>query len=467
MRRYKLLKKRLAQYPTTNRLDRVVRLLDVLGKDCCSQVTTADLRDYLFGDEVHYERRLHIINEIAPVFANLHLSGLLPGNPFVQLEFDGKAKHIRSDFIPLDKMELLQHAALGLQAQPTRLARAITFCNLAYDTALRLRELLHLRIDDIRDDLERDLMTVRVRSEYQKGQDKMERILPLYFAPTRQALRYYLREVRPRLAPVDDALFIANRGTGLSASAAGRDIEAVARAFDIRTYKNAPVTAHIFRHTYATLNVRGLGLDLSLDDIVDRLRHEDRELARKVYITDNPYLQNQRIEALQDRLRAKQPFALLNTLPPETVAAWLRKELGLSPCIIQEVACAQARRAARPVPADALAVTAPSQALTTEADAMSILGEFGVSADALRKKLHAMHQCINAGGIWMYHEAFIWSLRNDYIPAAEACRRLVYGRTSLRNHRAELGLITIGKVRLVRRDAVNTLARERLPQAGT
>lgn len=463
IRRYKLLKHRLAPYPTVNRMDRAVHLLKVLGKDCFSKVTTAELRDYLFGDETHYDLRLHAVNEVAPVFANLHLSGYLPSNPFAQLEFDSKPKHIRSDFIPPEKMELLQHAGLGLQGQPPRLARAIAFCNLAYDTALRMRELLHLRVEDIRDDLERDLMTVRVRSEYQKGQGKMERIMPLYFAPTRQALRYYLREIRPRFAPTNDALFIGRRGTGLSMSAAGKDIEAAAAVFDIRTYKGAPVTAHIFRHTFATLNIRGLGLDLTLDDIVDRLRHEDSELARKVYVTDNPYLQNQRIEARQERLRATQPFSLLNTLPPETVLAWLKKELGLSPRILGEVESAQARRAARPVPAIPLSVTAVSQALITETDAVHILREFGVTAEALRKTLGGMKQGIHAGGTWMYHESFIWSLKNDYILQEEAGRRLTYGRTSLWNHREELGLISLGKVCLVRREAVNLLAKARLP----
>ena len=57
----------------------------------------------------------------------------------------------------------------------------------------------------------------------------------------------------------------------------------------------ATITPHHFRRTFGTLNAPGTGLNLTIDELANRMRHNDPAITRGHYISQNVYLERMKL----------------------------------------------------------------------------------------------------------------------------------------------------------------------------
>lgn len=145
---------------------------------------------------------------------------------------------------------------------------------LAIQTGLRVSELIHLRLEDVK--LDRSGAHVRCR-----GKGRKERVTPLTTQTTR-SLRAYLRD---RHAAPDSPVFLSRSGTQMSRDAVERLIEKhrTRAAKDCPTLSKKRVSPHVLRHTSAMLLLES-GIDRSV--IALWLGHESIETT-EVYLHAN------------------------------------------------------------------------------------------------------------------------------------------------------------------------------------
>lgn len=114
-----------------------------------------------------------------------------------------------------------------------------------YGTGLRYSELVSLRLGDVQ--LDERILWVR------QGKGQKDRVLPLGRWATHWLRRYLAASAELRGRQGTDRVFLTPRGNTLSNAVLNELLAAYAR----RTRIRKPVTAHIIRHTFATLLLRG------------------------------------------------------------------------------------------------------------------------------------------------------------------------------------------------------------------
>lgn len=140
-------------------------------------------------------------------------------------------------------------------------------------------------------------------------------------------LLHYLSKIRPGIQPKCDRLFISDRGKPICESRLYRIVRNHCRYdLKIKTYWGKDPTPHTFRHSLATLNIAPLGLGLSLDEIVDRLRQVGYEVARNRYVHNNQYLRKMKHRQYEKKAN---DYAGLNNIPLQTLKDWMSKKLRL------------------------------------------------------------------------------------------------------------------------------------------
>lgn len=132
-------------------------------------------------------------------------------------------------------------------------------------TALRLKELVALDVDDVSMSARKGLVVVR------SGKGDVYREVPLN-APCRDALEPWLTQRRERAGAGEPALFVNPRGGRLSV----RSVDTVVRTVAARA--GLELSAHVLRHTCVTGLVRG-GNDLVL--VAELAGHRRLETTRR------------------------------------------------------------------------------------------------------------------------------------------------------------------------------------------
>ena len=118
---------------------------------------------------------------------------------------------------------------------------------LLYAAGLRVSELTGLKVSDI--DMQRGIVKVF-------GKGSKERLVPIH-AVALTAIETYVRDARPALNPVEDALFLNRSGKGLTRQAVFKLIKRYAEQTGVRCH----ISPHTFRHSFATHLLEG-GADL-------------------------------------------------------------------------------------------------------------------------------------------------------------------------------------------------------------
>ncbi len=118
---------------------------------------------------------------------------------------------------------------------------------LLYASGLRVSELVGLKVTDL--DMQRGVVKVF-------GKGSKERLVPVHDTALAK-VAVYLRDARPALHPVEDAMFLNRSGKGLTRQAVFKLIKRYALEAGVRKR----ISPHSFRHSFATHLLEG-GADL-------------------------------------------------------------------------------------------------------------------------------------------------------------------------------------------------------------
>lgn len=206
-----------------------------------ANVSASDIRQY----------RLHlqVVEERAPATINRRLQGirkfckfaievgLMGSNPAIEVELLREADTSSSRTLSPKEIACLLQAING--GRPSLIRRDQAAIQVFLHTGIRVRELVDLRVSDIRISGDEGTLTVRG-----KGEDA-SREIPLD-AVTCDALREYL-SVRPRLPGIEH-LFLSQEGRPISTRSVQRLVRAYARSAGLEG-----VSAQVLRRTYNQL----------------------------------------------------------------------------------------------------------------------------------------------------------------------------------------------------------------------
>lgn len=227
--------------------EHVKRFLDTAGTDV-KAVTRMALEAYIAGLYEHKTKEgkpyqpgtISVkVRSIKRLFEYLEKENLVFVNPAEFIREPKKARGIpRNTLTPAEAHQILDQPNLGA----LKGIRDRAILEVFYSTGIRIEELCSLSIYDA--DLQGGMIRIT------KGKGKKDRVVPMGKHAVR-FLREYIARVRPRFTRRNRAekrLFIDAFGKPLSKQMAGLSVRHYAKAAGIKKR----VTAHTFRHTFAT-----------------------------------------------------------------------------------------------------------------------------------------------------------------------------------------------------------------------
>ena len=188
----------------------------------------------------------HSINVLSSFFTFLQKRCGLEHNPMVHLH-SPKVRNALPRVLSLREVEQLSTGCASVDNSFVAVRdRAIVA--LLFSSGLRVSELVSLNLYDV----DFEMREVRVI-----GKGNKERVVPVGSVAL-QALRQYL-QMRPMVKPVDNALFVGNRGKRLTTRLVQSHIKAAAEKEEL----GGRVTPHKLRHAFAT-QLLSNGVDMRL-----------------------------------------------------------------------------------------------------------------------------------------------------------------------------------------------------------
>ena len=188
----------------------------------------------------------HNINVLSSFFTFLQKRCGLEHNPIVHLH-SPKVRNALPRVLSLREVEQLSTGCASVDNSFVAVRdRAIVA--LLFSSGLRVSELVSLNLYDV----DFEMREVRVI-----GKGNKERVVPVGSVAL-QALRQYL-QIRPMVKPVDNALFVGNRGKRLTTRLVQSHIKAAAEKEEL----GGRVTPHKLRHAFAT-QLLSNGVDMRL-----------------------------------------------------------------------------------------------------------------------------------------------------------------------------------------------------------
>lgn len=324
----------LLPVPNATKIQQVLLFLRIIGKDNFKDVVEADVQRLAqYCDKRGLKKKQDYLADVATFFANIHHEGFIKSNPFSQVSLKKNAySSVKNEFFSVEAIQKLRD--ISTVDMKNRLdVRDRLFALLGYDLAMRLNEILSLKVSDFEKDSDGELY-VRLRSEIQKGR-KAENIFYFFFDETKELLEIYLKKYRSKFTPQSDHLILAQHGTPLNSQRCRVAFKNLCERMGITTFYGKQPSPHCLRHSFATLNVEPLGLSLPLNGIMERLRHTRSEIAERHYIHDNPYLKKLKHGAYRKRIKKETSSDLLDRIPLPELEYWLSDRLGLDPSITE------------------------------------------------------------------------------------------------------------------------------------
>jgi len=302
------------------------------------------------------------------------------------------------------------------------------FALLGYDLAMRLNELLLLKVSDFKNDSDGELY-VRIRPEIQKG-TKNENIMYFFFDETKELLEKYLKKTRKEFNPQTDYLILAQHGTQLNDNRCRMAFQELCKKLGMTTFYGKRPSPHCLRHSFATLNIEPLGLSLPLNGIMDRLRHTRSEIAERHYIHDNPYLKKMKHKVYKKRIKKETASDVLDRMPLADLEFWLSDRVGIDTSIIElirrkhKISFLKRKPVIDKKPDDNIIHV-------SEEEALNRLKEFEIPIHSLRKYAEGNSALINDnqeslkyGKNFKYKEGLIEDLVENWVLALSVRKKL-------------------------------------------
>ena len=412
---------RLASSNRTSTVVLIRLFLKTLGKKDVLSITAADSEKFVEIYTARDERQtaVNFLVDMQPFFLNLWARGLINGLPFITTFI--KRNGVNDDFVPPDQLAILQDiSTVDMKDIVAVRNRLLTFC-LCYDFALRVGEVARLKVSDVAIN---DYVELTIRSEIQKGNAKPERLAYSYFPESKTLMTAYLK-LRERQQASTDALMITEKGKRLLGDGCRNALQGLCRELGVTTSKGELPAPHRFRHSFGTCNIKPLGLNLDVYDIMRRLRHTSSDVTTKVYLNENPLLNKAKHHA-------------------QVKAAGLAVQQANSSVLLQPMTLPAADHPA----ADDFSVA--------ENHALALLKLLGVVRSSLRQYAQGQGLSEKRKDGWFYSRRFIEGLAQNYFTKQEAMRFLGIKKSGFFYWVTSKGIeqVVIGKVSLVSKDAV-------------
>jgi len=424
--RPQLTDRQLAASNRNSTTERMRLFLKTVGKTDVLSITAADSEKFLEIYTARNERQsaANILVDIQPFFNNLWARGLINQLPFITTCI--KQNGVNDDFVPPEQLAVLQDiSTVDMKDIVAVRNRLLTFC-LCYDFALRIGEVAQLKVSDV---TVNDFVDLTIRSEIQKGHGKPERLAYSYFPESKTLMNAYLK-LRKQIRPTTDALMITEKGKPLLDCGCRNAIQESCRGLGVTTSKGELPAPHRFRHSFGTCNIRPLGLNLDIYDIMRRLRHTSSDVTTRTYINDNPLLNKAKHEAQVQaaRLAGRQMNSGVSHLP-------------MNPSSADHPA------------ADDFSVA--------ENHALALVAPLGIVRASLRQYAQGKGLVEKRKGEWFYSRRFVEGLPQNYFSKQEAMRIIGIKKSAFFYWVGSKGIeqVVIGKVSLVRKDDVMAKSR--------
>ena len=319
------------------KIDHAMRFLEYVNRNGFEEATKEDVEKF---KEICIQRGVKQIEDymahVATFYINIYSKGFVKSNPFshVSLKMNGGA--VRKEFFTLESAAKLRDLST-LDRNNKDDVRDRLFGLLGYDLAIRLGEILALKISDFQKD-ETGEWSVVLRSEVQKGSNKDAEVMYFFFDETKELLEFYIKKVRDLYKPTSDHLILSNQWGGeISSQAASKRFGEMCKKLGLITYYGNKPSPHLLRHSFATLNIEPIGLDIPLYEMSQRLRHTRVETTRKHYIHNNPYLKKIKHEVLRKKTKKKTPTNLMDEMSLADLEHWFSDKLGYDSAMIHDM----------------------------------------------------------------------------------------------------------------------------------
>lgn len=456
---HRLTNKDLLPISKSGKIDHALRLLHIVGKKGFEQITREDvkkLEDYC--SERNVIQTQDYLAHTASFFINIKSQGFVKDNPFgdVSLKMAGGA--VRKEFISTESMQRLRDLST-VNFKDKIQVRDRLFALLAYDLALRLNEVLGLKLTDVRKDSDGDWL-VTLKSEVQKGQNKDEQIMYFFFDETKQLLEVYLNKSRKEFFPETDFLFISNYGTALNSQHCRNQFQRMCSGLSVTTFSGTKPSPHVLRHSFATINIEPLGLSLPLYEMAQRLRHARVETTRKHYIHNNPYLQKIKLRLYRNKVNKRNSRDVLNEIPLADLEHWLSDKLNLESSIVKSIRTNH-KKTFNEAQADQQGPAVTKY--ISEADALDMIKHLCLAPVALRQYAKA-HKMLEKGFIgtcrfgtgFRFNEEFINDLSKNWLPRKFVQTKLKLSPRAFQRliKKERWRVLRIGKYRLIHKNSV-------------
>ncbi len=430
-------------------------LLSRLNMNALEEITTEMVTGLIpttGPDDAGYRRIIRAINGVSALFKCCVAKGLLPVNPTTGVSHCKFTNHQQRDFLPPDELAKARDTATLDRTNDAHVIDRLVLL-LFLDTALRRGELASLsrkqvtKVDGG--------FAVRLLPGNQKMSGKPAVDLHVLYPETTDILDLYLTKVRPRLSRPDaTGLIVDGRGHSASAlalvAACARDGERLG----LKTYYRRGVPSpHDLRRTFAMCNASPLGLDLHPHELAERLR-DNIEVVFNHYVTSNPLINAQRARVY--RMRAGSLFdddkarEVVRTLKSWHISSKLVTRL--------EREIAKIRAAGEPLPAQ----EDSGDEWIDESQAHALLAQKWGAAPFWKKfrrhmRAHnAMRRAEKFGKV-VFKASVVHTLANEYVSYQMLKANAAVERTRLAQALTGENVLTMGRMTLIRKDAVGSL----------
>ena len=426
--------------------------LKTIGKISVADVVASDADTYLDAYTAKGIRQVAINNlaDLHSFFANIWARGIIDKLPFNTVF--AKKTNVDDDFVPPQGLAVLQDLSkVDLKDFVEVRNRLLAFC-LCYDFALRIGEVVGLKVSDI---TVNEYVDLTMRTEIQKGQGKPKKTAYSYFPESKTLMTAYLK-LREQKQPTSDALIISEKGERMLVNGCRDAIQDLCKQLRVKTYKGEVPAPHRFRHSFGTCNVAPLGLQLDIYDIMKRLRHTSVELTTRTYINDNPLLTKAKHDA-QVKAHRVSTFQQNHQNRINNRQAQSQSNVMASPC------------PSPALPSLKSPMSSTQDFSIPENDALKMLASFEITRQGLRKYAEGQGMGEGTDEAFYYSRQFIDDLSFNYMTKQETMATVGLRKSGLQYWMSSKGIqaVVIGKTSLIKKDDV--LARhkeENLKKAG-
>ncbi|MDP3920941.1 MAG: tyrosine-type recombinase/integrase [Candidatus Omnitrophota bacterium] len=413
--------RRLSDYNRKVRVAAVLTMLDILNKKGIENIETSDLGTItdIYRKKNQSEAGKNYLLHLFSVIGNGIDLGLLKNNPFDNFPLEPRKNKIRDDFVLPDQMDKLLNFD-SIDWNDYKEVRNRCLAVTIYDTGLRAGAIGHLKVEDAKT-LTDGRYQFFVKKAYLKG-DKEDKIIPTLFEETVILLKRWI-EIRPKLNPQTNHLFISLTGEPLKLKGIEGVISSCCRELKINTFKGKKPSPHTFRHTLATLNTEPYGKAVPLILMQQRLGHTDFQTFEKIYFHNNPLAEMKEYKKLYQKGRKE---AFFDSISKEDLFRLLDSLTFARPGSVQDVKKAYE-----------MLIEAKSnqqnninmENVLTEKQALSLLSAFKLDARYLRvwalKQAIAVQEEQENTDVkrFLYDKKAIMNIVENYLPSDEAFRK--------------------------------------------